>query len=164
MMPRIVVILLSLTVLCCAGCLYPAPVDTVDPIPPVVVNECVRTEVPTPSDEFKEATKAVRGFIVDPADAITAAQFYVDFADVVDRDTDIIKTTGAIRKGFIHAETLMLQRTELVGKYPGFGAAKDTILEAQLGLEDVQLSPEKRKKAVDTFRAIAWSIQDGALN
>ena len=164
MIPRTVLILLSLTALFCSGCLYQSPVDNVDPIPPVVVNECVRVEVPTPSNELKEATKGIRGIMSDPVDATTAAQFYVDFADVVARDTDIIKTTGVVRSGFIRAETLMLQRTELVGKYPGFGAAKDKILEAQLGLDDVQLSSEKRKKVVDTFRAIAWSIQDGTLN
>jgi hypothetical protein len=121
-----------------------------------------RTEIAEPTAELKEATKALRGLISDPVDAADTAQFYADFADVIDRDTDIIKTTGTIREGFMRAEKLMLQRTELVGKYPGFGAVKDAVLEEHLGLEDVQLSAEKRAAAVNIFRAIAWSIKNGA--
>jgi hypothetical protein len=121
-----------------------------------------RNSVSEPSAELKEATKSLQGIISDPADAVDVAQFYVDFADVIERDVDVIKTTGTIREGFIRAEKLMLQRTELVGKYPGFGAAKDKIVKDQLGLEDVQLSEEKREAAVNVFRAIAWSIQRGA--
>ena len=160
MMPRMHVSLLLLVVLTCSGCLFPRNAEP-DP-PPPSHDEHYRTEIAEPTAELKEATKALRGIISDPADAADTAQFYVDFADVIDRDAAIIKTTGTIREGFMRAEKLMLQRTELVGKYPGFGAAKDAVLEKHLGLEDVQLSEEKRTAAVSIFRAIAWSIKNGA--
>ena len=152
--------LLLLIVLSCPGCLFPRNAEP-DP-PPPSHDEHYRTEIVEPTAELKEATKALRGIISDPVDAADTAQFYVDFADVIDRDVDIIKTTGTIREGFMRAEKLMLQRTDLVGKYPGFGEAKDAVLAEHLGLEDVQLSEEKRTAAVNIFRAIAWSIKNGA--
>ena len=160
MMARTIVLLvISLT---CSGCLFPSKPDP-EPTPVKSPHEGhYRADVPVPSDTLKEATKSLLGIISDPVDAVDAAQCYVDFADVIERDKDVIKTTATIREGFIRAEKLMLQRTELIGKYPGFGAAKDKILEEQLGLEDVQLSDEKRQEAVDVFRAIAWSIHNGA--
>ena len=160
MISRAIGSLLLLVMLACPGCLFsekPTPPPTVDSH-----EDHYRLSIQEPTAELKEATKSLVGIISDPVDAVDAAQFYVDFADVIERDADVIKTTGTIREGFVRAEKLMLQRTELVGKYPGFGEAKDKVLEDQLGLEDVQLSEEARAAAVNIFRAIAWSIQKGA--
>jgi len=160
MISRAIGSLLLLVMLVCPGCLF-----SNKPTPPPAVTSHeghYRTAVEEPTAELKEATKSLVGIISDPVDAVDAAQFYVDFADVIERDKDVIKTTGTIREGFVRAETLMLQRTELIGKYPGFGDAKDAVLEEHLGLEDVQLSEEKRAAAVAIFRAIAWSIHNGA--
>ena len=82
----------------------------------------------------------------------------MEFADVIYRDRDVITTTEMIREGFIRAEKLMLQRTAMVGKYPGLGAAKDNVLKEAIGLENVTLDDDKRRKAVETFKAIAWAI------
>ena len=160
MMLRTTMPLLLLVVLSCPGCLFQR--DSEPEPPPSLHDGHYRMEIAEPTAELKAATEALRGIISDPVDAVDAAQFYVDFADVIERDDDVIKTTGTIREGFMRAEKLMLQRTELVGKYPGFGAAKDAVLEEHLGLEDVQLSAEKRAAAVNIFRAIAWSIKNGA--
>ena len=46
----------------------------------------------------------------------------------------------------------------MVGKYPGFGSAKDKVLEETIGLENVPLDADKRAKVVAAFKAVAWAI------
>jgi hypothetical protein len=114
----------------------------------------------TAVDDIQALVEPLRGIITDPSDRELSAQFHDEFADVIARDKDIITSTEMIREGYVRAETLMLQRTELVGKYPGFGAAKDAVLEEVLGLENVTLTDEKRADAVEAFRAIAEAIRN----
>ena len=112
----------------------------------------------TPSAELQTLVSPLRDLGMSAKDAAKMAKFFEDFADVLSRDDSILKTTEDIREGYIRAETLMLQKTELVGKYPGFGKAKDDILAETLGLNRVLLTPEKRSKAVDAFKAMAWAL------
>jgi len=142
--PLIILMLLS-------GCLIP-DANGQEPEPPV--------DPPgvSPAEDLQELVSPLKGIITGSDHALLAARFYQDFADVVERDDDVIKTTGVLRDGFIRSEKLMLQKTDMVGKYPGFGAAKDKIMQDALGLDNVALTPEKRKRAVEVLRAIAWAI------
>jgi len=115
---------------------------------------------PSPAESLKTLVTPLRGIISDEKDAGIASQFFLDFADVVERDVEIVKSTQQLRAGYIRAETLLLQRTDMVGRYPGFGAAKDAVLKQVLGLENVSLTAEKRSKAVEAFKAIAWAIRN----
>ena len=133
-----------------AGCITPS--DAREATAP----EATATAV----NDIPVLVEPLRGIITDPADKELSAQFHEEFADVVARDKGIITSTEMIREGYVRAETLMLQRTELVGKYPGFGAAKDAVLEKVLGLENVALTDEKRADAVEVFRAIAKVIRN----
>ena len=136
------------------GCLYSGPSTPVAPVEPV-------TPVPlpdAPSVALQQKVAPLKGVISAPEDAVLAASFFEAFADVIERDDSIITTTGTLREGYIRAETLMLQKTDMVGRYPGFGAKKDAVLEEVLGLDNVALTPEKRQEAVDVFKAIAWVI------
>ena len=137
-----------------SGCIYP-------PISPEVVSPPVTTpdvDEDAPSKALQALVAPLKELGMAKKDAAKAAKFFTDFADVVERDESIIKTTSDIREGYIRAETLMLQKTEMVGKYPGFGKAKDAVLVETLGLDRVSLTPEKRKEAVAAFRAMSWAL------
>jgi hypothetical protein len=156
--------LLAASVLTLSGCIYPLPSsdekDKPEPVPkvaPEVIPENV-IDRDAPPMELQLLVSPLAQIITDEKDAAKAAKFFRDFADVLSRDNLILKTTEDVREGYIRAETLMLQNTEMVGKYPGFGAAKDKILVEAVGLERVTLSPEKRAKAVAVFNAMAWVL------
>jgi len=127
-----------------------------DPQPQVIPDSAVVIDVP--SEELKALVSSLRGVIVDRKDAIKTSHFFLAFADVVARDKEVITSTAILREGFIRAEKLMLQETELVGKYPGFGLKKDAIIIEAIGLDNVELDAEKRAKAVAVLRAIAWMV------
>ena len=140
-----------------SGCLYPSP----SPLDSVVVpktSPADDVDEDAPSAEMQALVSPLRNLAMDQKDASKAAKFFLDFADVISRDDSILKTTEDIREGYIRAETLMLQKTEMVGKYPGFGEAKDNILAEVLGLDRVLLTSEKRSKAVEVFKAMAWAL------
>ena len=147
-----------------SGCIYPVPSsdekDNPEPTPAVVPEVIPENKIDreAPPMELQLLVAPLSEIITDEKDAAKAAKFFRDFADVLSRDNSILKTTEDVREGYIRAETLMLQRTEMVGKYPGFGAAKDKILAEAVGLERVPLSPEKRAKAVEVFNAMAGSL------
>lgn len=137
-----------------SGCIYP-------PISPEVVSPPVTTpdvDEDAPSEALQSLVAPLKELGMAAEDAAKASKFFADFADVVERDESVIKTTADIREGYIRAETLMLQKTEMVGKYPGFGKVKDDVLAATLGLDRVSLTPEKRKEAVAAFRAMSWAL------
>ena len=119
-----------------------------------------RPRITTFSGDIQEVAASLRGIITDPQDIALASRFHDEFAEVVERDKDIITSTEMLRTGYVRAETLMLQRTDMVGKYPGFGAAKDGVLSLVLGLVSVQLTDAKRADAVKAFRAIAKAIRN----
>jgi len=138
-----------------SGCLYP-PISPSLPDSVTVPNR--NADEDAPSDEMQVLVSPLRSLTMDQKDAAKAAKFFLDFADVIGRDDAVLKTTEDIREGYIRAETLMLQKTEMVGKYPGFGKVKDDILAKTLGLDRVLLTPEKRSKAVEVFKAMAWAL------
>lgn len=86
------------------------------------------------------------------------ASFYRDFADIIERDSEIIKTTGHIREANRRAGMLMFQKTSMKGKYPGLAEKVDSALMEVLGNKDVSLTPELRQKAVEIFRALSWAV------
>lgn len=136
------------------GCIYPFPSPDIA-TDPVVVPQVAEN---TPSAELQVLVSPLRELGMSEQDAAKTAKFFLDFADVLSRDDSVIKTTADIREGYIRAETLMLQRTDMVGKYPGFGKVKDDILVETLGLNRTPLTLEKRSKAVEAFKAMAWAL------
>ena len=147
-----------LLLLLLGGCIYPS-VDNAKPdVDELKAVRFLNVSFEEPSSALKRTVAPLQGVISDDEDALKAANFFLEFAGVLERDKDVIPSTGVIREGFILAEKLMLQRTKMIGKYPGFGAAKDKVLEETIGLENVELDDEKRAKAVAAFKAIAWAI------
>lgn len=106
-----------------------------------------------PAADLQAVVAPVKAF-AEQKQAKVAAQFYRDFADVLNRDTSAL-TIGQFRNAHAKAQTLAFQRTEIVGAMPGLSAAIDAVLAQSLGKEDVALP---RQKAVDTLNAIAWAL------
>jgi len=92
---------------------------------------------------------------IEPISDPRLAEFYADFADVVRRDTEIIKTTDHLRTGHSRAGRLMFQETGMKGKYPGLAEAVDGAIEAAIGRKNVPLTSEMRQSAVEILEAIS---------
>ena len=147
-----------LLLLLLSGCIYPSIDNTTPGVDELKAVRFLNVSFEEPSAALKSSVAPLRGIISDDEDALRAASFFLEFAGVVERDTGVIPSTGVLREGFILAEKLMLQRTKMVGKYPGFGSAKDKVLEETIGLENVPLDADKRAKVVAAFKAVAWAI------
>ncbi len=136
----------------------PTPNPNPDPDPPIPDISIAKPEEPylgfvkpiTPLITGKDASVIKR-------DSIELAKFYLDFADVLERDENIIKTTGHILKLNQNAGQLMFQKTGMKGKYDNLPSAIDTAFAEALTLEDVSLTASKRDKAVKVSKAIAWA-------
>lgn len=144
--------LLLLLSLCLAGCPSngpgpgPAPEPTPEPIPVVVVDG--------PSDEMKRIVAAI-----EPTSEPELAEFYNDFADVIERDSDVIKTTGHIRECHIRSGKLTFQKTGIDARTPGLGDKVDAAIAEAIGKQNVTLTPELRARAVQIMKALAWACE-----
>jgi hypothetical protein len=83
---------------------------------------------------------------------------YRAFADVVRRDTGRLKSTDTVRAWMIDADALAIQGTPIVGALPGFGAAKDAVIKAAIGLDSVSLDASKRMALADALLAVAVAL------
>ena len=72
-----------------------------------------------------------------------------------------MKNVEKYRETNRRAGLLMFQETGIQGKYPGLAEAIDKVLADQVGLAVVPLDAEKRKRAIDALRAIAWACGGG---
>ena len=85
------------------------------------------------------------------------AEFYAEFADVVRRDSEIIRTTAHIRQAHIRAGKLMFQKRRVSN--PDLAAAIDGAFEKAIGLESVALTDEKRREVILLLEALAWALK-----
>lgn len=100
-------------------------------------------------------------YVSDP----TLADFYLSFADVIERDGNngsgvpVIKTTGQLRTAYMRGGRLAIQATETPDKYPGLAEKIDEIIADWIGLEDVPLTTERRREVVECFRAVSHALK-----
>ena len=138
-----------------AGCPVndkPAPTPEPEPVPtPVVPTPVV---VDGPSDEMKQLVAAI-----EPISEPELAELYNDFADVIARDTEVIKTTGHIRECHTRSGRLMFQETGIQERTPGLGEKVDAAIGAAIGMKNVPLTPELRARAVEVMKALAWACE-----
>jgi len=85
--------------------------------------------------------------------------FYQDFADIIERDSEIIKTTGTIQTANSRAGQLMFQNTGMKGKYPGLAENVDAAIIGAIGKQNIALTTDLRAKAVEVFEAISWACK-----
>lgn len=117
-------------------------------------------QVPEPPPHLVPAAQRLREVIQAGADAGERAVlcgFFCAAADTLERDTQVVTTTGQVRAWLIDADRLVLQGRGV--SVPGFGAAKDTVLDAAVGRDRQPVTPEIRSKLVAALRAIAWAAR-----
>lgn len=111
-----------------------------------------RKPVPQPQ-ETSRVEDALR-----PASKLDRARvraFYSAMADVVGRDTAVIKTVGVWRSVNANALDLAFKGTDLPGKYVGLDRAIDERLIVAIGKDDAALTDDKRKALVAALQEIS---------
>lgn len=114
--------------------------------------------IPEPSNRLQTVTRPLLDLKIEQDDLLNLTEFYSDFADVVRRDSNIIKTTAIFRSTYTDAGQLMFQQTGMKGKYPELAPAIDKILASELGLE---VAPLNHAEVADLLEAVAWSLGRG---
>jgi hypothetical protein len=138
----LVAILFGWSVSLLAGC------PVVDGPPPITINDT------TPSAEMQSIVSAVAEYRNEKL-----AIFYAEFADLIERDDEIIRSTGDIREAHIRAGRLAYQRTGMQSETPGLGAKVDAAIAEAIGIQNRPLTPEIRSQAVEVFRALSWALR-----
>jgi len=109
-----------------------------------------------PSLENKELVKPISETDIELKDAELISAFYLELADVIDKDDTIIDSTEQFRNLNTFAGVLHFN-TSLLGKYDSLGENIDSAIVNAIGKENVKLDENKRQDLVDVLNAIAWS-------
>lgn len=120
------------------------------------VDETVYT-ISEPSLENKELVKPITEIDIAPEDATLISSFYLELADVIDKDDTIIDSTGQFRNLNTLAGVLHFN-TSLVGKYESLGESIDSAIVNAIGKQNVTLDDSKREGLVEVLNAVAWSV------
>jgi hypothetical protein len=126
--------------------------DNLDDKENIVVN------VVEPSEAWKMKVKNIVTLDITDEDARKISNFFSTFADVVKHDPGFIDNTEIVRKFNMTAGGLNFAGTEMKDKYPDLGELIDEAISSAIGLENVNLTEEKRMELVQCLRAIAWAV------
>jgi len=126
--------------------------DNLDDKENIVVN------VVEPSEAWKMKVKNIVTLDITYEDARKISNFFSTFADVVKHDPGFIDNTEIVRKFNMTAGGLNFAGTEMKDKYPDLGELIDEAISSAIGLENVNLTEEKRMELVQCLRAIAWAV------
>jgi len=126
--------------------------DNLDDKENIVVN------VVEPSEAWKMKVKNIVTLDITYEDARKISNFFSTFADVVKHDPGFIDNTEIVRKFNMTAGGLNFAGTEMKDKYPNLGELIDEAISSAIGLENVNLTEEKRMELVQCLRAIAWAV------
>jgi len=121
-----------------------------------IVNEPT-VMVVEPSLENKELVKPIVDIDIAQGDANLLSSFYMELANVVDKDDSIIETTGQFRNFNMMAGPLHFDAS-LKGKYDFLGSNIDEAIANAIGKESVTMDDDKREDLVEILEAIAWSV------
>ena len=109
---------------------------------------------PEPVSEMQELVSEV-----EPYSVPELVPFYTEFANIIQNDSTVIKTTGQIREAHIRALLLAFQKTDMASRTEGLGDKVNAALAKSLGMKDVELTPELRDRAVETFKALSHAVK-----
>lgn len=121
------------------------------------INPSPSVELVEPSSDNKKLVEPIIDIDISKEDANFISSFFVELADVVDQDKEVIKTTGQFRTFNIFSGMLYFN-DELKDKYSSLGEDIDSAIIASVGKENQSLNAENRKNLVDILKAIAWSV------
>jgi len=109
------------------------------------------------SMEDKELVEDIVKIDFSKEDADLVSCFFLELADVVGDDEDVIKSTGQFSNFNLMAGLLHFN-TDFAGKYDGFGESVEYAVQNAIGLDNKPLTDGKREDLVNILEAIAWSV------
>lgn len=86
----------------------------------------------------------------------------LDLGRLVELDGEdlVIKNTDEIRQANSIAGVML--RLDVKGKYPNLAKEAKEVIVAGVGDDNVPLTPDLRKKAVDSFNGLAWAYNEAS--
>lgn len=116
---------------------------------------------PEPPSPVTALAEEMRGFVVDlePVSDAKLAEFYHDFAEVLQRDNSVVRNTTDVREAHTRALKLAFGGTEVQTSNPGLGVKLDKAAADAIGLQNRALTPELRARAVAIYEAISVAVQ-----
>tara|TARA_R100000008_G_C3574241_1_gene164177 strand:- start:950 stop:1420 length:471 start_codon:yes stop_codon:yes gene_type:complete len=114
--------------------------------------------VDEPTLEYKTLVKNITDMSIEKDDAKQISDFFLELSDVVWSDPGFLDSTGKFREFNIKSGGLNFAGLELKDKYPALGEEIDKVVINTIGLEDSELTDEKRKNLRDCLNAVAWGV------
>ena len=93
------------------------------------------------------------------ADVANLGGVYMEIANLIDMDEEVVTNTQQVRASHIIAAKLL--RINLSGKYDGLAEESNKLFSQVLGNDDVALDDTKRQQAVKAFKYLSWALQKG---
>ena len=114
--------------------------------------------VDEPTLEYKTLVKNITNMDIEKDHARQISDFFLELSDVVWSDPGFLDSTGKFREFNIKSGGLNFAGLELKDKYPLLGEEIDKVIINTIGLEDSELTDEKRKNLRDCLNAVAWGV------
>lgn len=133
------------------------PVSVVDTVPiDAPTDEVLKDKCDTVVNVFKGAGSSRY------KDAKRLGDLYSDIAILIELEGEktVVKTTDEIREANSLAGIML--RMNIKGEYDNLSAATNDVIVAGIGSDNIALNPDLRKKAAESFRALAWACYEGA--
>ena len=114
--------------------------------------------VDEPTLEYKTLVKNITNMDIEKDHARQISDFLLELSDVVWSDPGFLDSTGKFREFNIKSGGLNFAGLELKDKYPLLGEEIDKVIINTIGLEESELTDEKRKNLRDCLNAVAWGV------
>ena len=120
------------------------------------LDDSVKKEAMEVVEVFKQAGGSSKN------DARKLRDLYLDIAKLISLDAEdlVIKNTEEIRQANSVAGAMF--RLDVKNKYPNLGKEAQDVIVLLVGDDQINLSPELRKKAVEAFNTLAWACNEGS--
>src|SRR5690606_16390904 len=111
-----------------------------------------------PAADLQSAVAGICNAASRDADAAArAAAGFRDFATVLDRTPDAIRTHSQLRQVMQSFEQILWRGTDMAGRL-GLSSPMNDALTAAFGVKDSAID---HRQAVDFVRAVAWALEGG---
>ncbi len=125
----------------------------------VRASEDVAPPVYTPTAAQQVQLQEVQAALADyPTASEELSKMFEGLAIVIQADSRVLKTTSDVRATHQNAGALAVQVGQ-VPRIPGYSAAVDKFLNANIGVENVPVDAAKRAQIVEAFKALGWATK-----
>ena len=114
--------------------------------------------VDEPTLEYKTLVKNITNMDIEKDHARQISDFFLELSDVVWSDPGFLDSKRKFREFNIKSVGLNFAGLELKDKYPSLGEEIDKVIINTIGLEESELTDEKRKNLRDCLNAVAWGV------